>query len=84
MELELREFDRCRMLYERFLEYGPDNCTSWCRYAELESLLGDLERARGIYEIAIAQPRLDMPEVIDKFMVISSFRRSEASSKGYM
>ena len=65
MELELREFDRCRMLYERFLEYGPDNCTSWCRYAELESLLGDLERARGIYEIAIAQPRLDMPEVID-------------------
>ena len=63
MELELREFDRCRTLYERFLEYGSDNCTTWCRYAELETLLGDLERARGIYEIAIRQQRLDMPEV---------------------
>ena len=63
LELQLREFDRCRILYERFLEYAPDNCSTWCRYAELETLLGDVDRARGVYEIAIAQDRLDMPEV---------------------
>lgn len=28
--------------------------------------MGDIERARGIYELAIAQPRLDMPEVLWK------------------
>merc|ERR1712136_171029 len=66
LELQLREFDRCRILYERFLEYAPDNCSTWCRYAELETLLGDVDRARGVYEIAIAQDRLDMPEVLWK------------------
>lgn len=63
MELQLREFDRCRKLYEKFLEFGPENCTSWIKFAELETILGDIERARAIYELAISQPRLDMPEV---------------------
>ena len=63
MELELREFGRCRTLYGRFLEYSPDNCNTWCHFAQLENLLGDIERARGIYEIAVEQNRLDMPEV---------------------
>ncbi|XP_076317775.1 pre-mRNA splicing factor crn isoform X2 [Tachypleus tridentatus] len=35
-------------------------------FAELETILGDIGRARAIYEIAINQPRLDMPEVIWK------------------
>ncbi|XP_022252873.1 crooked neck-like protein 1 isoform X2 [Limulus polyphemus] len=35
-------------------------------FAELETILGDIARARAIYEIAINQPRLDMPEVIWK------------------
>uniref|UniRef100_A0A8D0MD11 Crooked neck pre-mRNA splicing factor 1 n=1 Tax=Sus scrofa TaxID=9823 RepID=A0A8D0MD11_PIG len=62
LELQLREFDRCRKLYEKFLEFGPENCTSWIKFAELETILGDIERARAIYELAISQPRLDMPE----------------------
>jgi crooked neck len=56
IELELQ-------LYEKFLEFGPENCTSWIKFAELETILGDIERARAIYELAISQPRLDMPEV---------------------
>ncbi|KAK2109509.1 Crooked neck-like protein 1 [Saguinus oedipus] len=63
LELQLREFDRCRKLYEKFLEFGPENCTSWIKFAELETILGDIDRARAIYELAISQPRLDMPEV---------------------
>lgn len=63
MELQLREFDRCRKLYEKFLEFAPENCTSWIKFAELETILGDIDRARAIYELAIGQPRLDMPEV---------------------
>uniref|UniRef100_A0A8D9B1Q8 Protein crooked neck n=1 Tax=Cacopsylla melanoneura TaxID=428564 RepID=A0A8D9B1Q8_9HEMI len=66
LELQLREFDRCRILYQKFLEFRPENCITWMRFAELESLLGDLERARAIYELAIAQPRLDMPELVWK------------------
>lgn len=31
LELQLREFDRCRILYEKFLEFGPENCITWMR-----------------------------------------------------
>lgn len=63
LELQLREFDRCRKLYEKYLEFSPENCTTWIKFAELETILGDTERARAIFELAIGQPRLDMPEV---------------------
>lgn len=69
LEIQLREFDRCRILYQKFLEFAPENCTTWMKYAELETILGDVERARAIFEIAISQPRLDMPEVIWKSYV---------------
>ena len=81
LEIQLREFDRCRTLYEKFLIFGEENCTTWMKFAELETLLGDIERARGIYELAIKQPRLDMPEILWKVcftlllqrMIITSF-----------
>ncbi|XP_076095734.1 crooked neck-like protein 1 [Mytilus galloprovincialis] len=33
-------------------------------YAELETILGDIDRAVAIYELAINQQQLDMPEVL--------------------
>lgn len=106
LEIQLREFDRCRTLYQKFLEHGPENCITWMRvsipqylynthafvftsgvlfsstfyvqlelliyyvnfmqFAELETLLGDVDRARAIYELAVNQPRLDMPEILWK------------------
>ena len=59
-------FQRCRILYEKFLLFDPENCTAWMKYSELETLLGDIDRARGIYELAVEQPRLDMPEILWK------------------
>lgn len=69
LEIELREFDRCRILYEKYLEFNPQNCTTWVKYAELESILGDAERARAIYDLATEQPKLDMPEIIWKAFI---------------
>lgn len=66
IEIQLREFDRCRRLYEKFLEFGPENCVTWMKFAELECLLGDVDRARAIYELAVNQQRLDMPELLWK------------------
>ena len=39
-----------------------------CRFADLERSLGEAERARAVYELAIAQPVLDMPEVLWKVL----------------
>lgn len=77
LEILLREFDRCRILYEKFIEYGPENCITWIKFAELENLLGDLERVRGIYELAVRQKRLNMPELLWKSYI--DFEVSQAN-----
>ena len=66
LEIHLREFQRCRILYEKFLLFDPENCSAWMKFAELETLLGDVDRARSVYELAVEQPRLDMPEILWK------------------
>lgn len=43
------------------------------KFAELETLLGDVDRARGIYELAIKQPLLDMPEILWKVNQVKRF-----------
>ncbi|PIO04622.1 hypothetical protein AB205_0061070 [Aquarana catesbeiana] len=77
LELQLREFDRCRKLYEKFLEFTPENCTTWIKFAELETILGDVDRARAVYELAIGQPRLDMPEVLWKSYIDFEIEQEE-------
>lgn len=54
---------RCRKLYEKYLEYDPANVAAWAQFAELEGSLGEGQRARALFELAISQPALDMPEV---------------------
>ncbi|XP_021890942.1 crooked neck-like protein 1 [Carica papaya] len=66
IELQLGNMDRCRKLYEKYLEWSPENCYAWSKYAELERSLCEMERARAIFELAIAQPALDMPELLWK------------------
>merc|ERR1712142_1428182 len=69
--------DRCRILYEKLLEFSPENCSSWIKYAELEAILGDVDRVRAIFELAINQPRLDMPEVLWKAYIDFEIEQEE-------
>lgn len=66
VELQLGNISRCRTLYEKYLEWAPENCYAWSKYAELERSLSETERARAIFELAIAQAALDMPELLWK------------------
>jgi crooked neck len=66
LELKLFEFIRCRTLYEKHIEWNPANCQAWIKFAELERGLDDLERARAIFELAVSQLVLDMPELLWK------------------
>ncbi|XP_051825925.1 crooked neck-like protein 1 [Antechinus flavipes] len=78
LELQLREFQRCRKLYEKFLEFAPESCPTWIQFAELETILGDVDRARAIYELAVAQPCLDMPEVLWKSYIDFEIEQEES------
>ena len=66
LELQLGQFERCRQLYAKYLEWRPENCRAWCKWVELEQSLGEVERCRAMYELAIQMPVLDMPEVLWK------------------
>ena len=63
---QLREFDRVRQIYQKYIEWDPTNSASWIKYAELESQLEDFSRTRGIFELGISQPSLSMPELLWK------------------
>lgn len=69
IEKQLKEFDRCRKLYEKYIDSFPDIPQPWIEYANLEQDLGDEDRARGIYELAIQQADdhgMEMPELVWK------------------
>ncbi|PPQ88783.1 hypothetical protein CVT25_010469 [Psilocybe cyanescens] len=66
LEVELREFDRARTLYEKYLEWDPSNSTAWIKFAELEAQLQDFARTRAIFELAVSQSPLSMPELLWK------------------
>ncbi|XP_016452009.1 uncharacterized protein LOC107776611 [Nicotiana tabacum] len=53
MELQLGNIDRCRKLYEKYLEWSPENCNAWSKFIELESSLHETDRARAIIELAV-------------------------------
>lgn len=78
LEISLREFDRCRKLYEKFLEFSSENSTTWIKFAELETVLGDYERARQIFELAVSQQfTIDMPEAVWKCYIDFESSRGE-------
>jgi len=66
LELQLGEVTRCRTLYQKYLQWAADNCQAWISFAELEASIGELDRARAIFGLAINQPTLDMPETLWK------------------
>ncbi|KAJ7063425.1 pre-mRNA-splicing factor CLF1 [Mycena amicta] len=66
LEVELREFDRARQLYQKYLEFDPANAAAWIKFAELESQLQDFARTRAIFELGVSQSPLSMPELLWK------------------
>jgi crooked neck len=66
LELRLGNVDRCRTLLSKQAEVFPSSALSWCQFSEFEQSMGELQRARGVLEIAVQQPDLDPVEVVWK------------------
>lgn len=77
LEQQLGNIDRCRKLYEKYLESMPENCAAWTAYAQLEDSLAEAERSRAIFELAISQEKLDMPELLWKAYIDMELRHAE-------
>ncbi|KAK7193411.1 NineTeen Complex (NTC) component [Paraphaeosphaeria sporulosa] len=76
LEMKLFEFGRCRTLYAKYIEFNGANTSTWIKFAELERGLDDLARARAIFELAVDEPLLDMPELLWKAYI--DFEEGEA------
>jgi crooked neck len=48
LELQLGEVERCRAIYGKYLEFAPHNCTAWRAFAQLETNVGEIARARSV------------------------------------
>jgi crooked neck len=77
MERKLYEFLRCRTLYEKWIEWDSSNCNAWIEFSRLEQGLDDIPRARAIFELAVTQPVLDMPELLWKAYIDFEEERAE-------
>ena len=80
LELQLGEIDRCRAIYNKYLEAMPFNCHAWKAFAQLENNLGETQRARAIFDLAIMQPSLDMPELLWKSYIDFEISEGEADN----
>jgi len=77
LEFQMGNFDRCRKLYEKYLETNSSNCDAWAKFAQLEKDLAEVERCRAIFEMAISQSLLDMPEQVWKAYIDFEIEESE-------
>ncbi|CAK9294838.1 unnamed protein product [Gordionus sp. m RMFG-2023] len=76
-EIQLRQFDRARTLYAKWLEYNPCNVLTWVKFADLETILGDLDRARYLFDLATELSKLDMPEILWKAYIDFELEQEE-------
>lgn len=77
LELQLGNIERCRIVFEKWLEHNSANCNAWVKYAQHEKDLGEFERTRAIFELAISQPLLDMPEILWKAYIDFEIEQEE-------
>ncbi|CDK28556.1 unnamed protein product [Kuraishia capsulata CBS 1993] len=51
-ETQMKDFDRVRKIYEKFLENFPTDADVWINFANLEGMLGEETRLGAIYDLA--------------------------------
>jgi len=66
IEFYMGNINQCREIYEKYILHHPSNSEAWIKYAEMEVTVKENIRAKEIYELAIKQPILDMPEIVWK------------------
>ncbi|KAH8582602.1 crooked neck HAT repeats [Cryptosporidium sp. chipmunk genotype I] len=69
IEFKLGNFDRCRVLFTKYIEYDPISTDSWIKYMRFEYNLHEIKRVISIAEAAISMPELDSPEIIWQYYI---------------
>ena len=54
---------------QNYLTHMTYNCNKWSKYAKLEYDCGETERCQALYELAVNQPLLNIPEMLWKYYI---------------
>ncbi|KAF7456465.1 putative crooked neck family 1 protein isoform 2 [Cryptosporidium felis] len=69
LEFKLGNFDRCRVLFIKYIEFDPISSKTWVQFIQFEFKLKEVSRAISIAEAAISMPELDYPEIVWQFYI---------------
>ncbi|OII74910.1 uncharacterized protein cubi_03041 [Cryptosporidium ubiquitum] len=69
IEFKLGNFDRCRVLFTKYIEYDPISTDAWIKYMRFEYNLHEIKRVISIAEAAISMPELDSPEIVWQYYI---------------
>lgn len=69
--------ERVRTIYEKFIEIFPNVPRSWIKFAEFEKSLEEYERFRSIFELALKNNMMYMPEVLWMSYIDNEFSLGE-------
>lgn len=75
--MQLLEIPRSRTIFTKYLESFPKLAKAWISFADFEAALQENERARSLYQLAIEQQELDMPESVWKAFIDFEISQSE-------
>jgi len=68
IENSVANFDRCRKIYEKWIELFPNESAAWISFANFEASLDELDRTRFVFKLATERD-LDYPENIWKAFI---------------
>lgn len=66
LELRLGNVQRCRTLLSKQIELFPNSAVAWCKFAEFEMGMGELQRARSVLQLGTQQDDMDSLEAVWK------------------
>jgi crooked neck len=64
IETLLRNEDRVRTLFQKFIETIPSDLRAWVKFAQFESTHGNIDTARRLFEAAIESDAIDATELL--------------------
>ena len=64
MESLLKEYNRVRIIYQKYVSCIPSDIRGWVKYAEFESQQGEIQLARNIFEEAIESKAIESNDLL--------------------
>lgn len=71
LELSLGHIDRCRTIHAKHIETHPTSSKAWLSMIDFEVMTEELDRSRGLCEVALSMDVIDTPELVSLRFIVA-------------